>query len=126
MESGASGLLDMSVHRDVVWADVLGSLRERSAPAYLEVDPSTRFIVELRVPIRVTVARIEPFEEGLIVELVISHAAHYLRRSNDDFEELREILEAAHRRQSPLLVTETDDHEIVDARPPADAAEAVP
>ena len=40
-ESGESGLLDMSVHCGVVWADVLRSLQERNQPAYLEVDPAS-------------------------------------------------------------------------------------
>jgi hypothetical protein len=122
--SGESGLLDMSVHRSVVWADVLRSLQQRKHPAYLEVDPDTRLITEVLVPLRVTVGRIEPIEDGLVVELIISHAPHYLRRSNDLFEELRATLEAARDRNTPLLVTETEDHEIVDVRPLDEPAES--
>jgi hypothetical protein len=123
LAGGESGLLDMSVHRSVVWADVLRSLHERQQPAYLEVDPESRLITELLVPLRVTVGRIEPVEDGLVVELIISHAPHYLLRSNEDFERLRKILEAACERSTPMLVTETDDHEIVDVRPAVESAE---
>ena len=58
------------------------------------------------------------------MELSISRAPHYLRRSNDEFEELRETLEAANQRKAPMLVTETDDHKIIDVRPLHESAEA--
>ena len=116
LESGESGLLDMSVHRDAVWADVLRSLQERDQPAYVEIDPDTRLVTELLLPIRFSVGRIEPAEAGLVVELIVSHAPHRLRRSNPDYDELRGTLEAARERKRRVLVTETDDHEIVDVR----------
>jgi hypothetical protein len=101
-----------------VWAEVLESLRETGAPAYVEVDPSTSVITELLLPIPFSVGRIERSPDGLQVELIISHARHSLRRSNPDFEELRHTLEEARKRGSPVLITETlDSHEIIDARP---------
>jgi glycine/D-amino acid oxidase-like deaminating enzyme len=115
---GRTGLLDMTIHRSVVWADVLASLRETGQPAYVEIEPDTGLITLLLLPIRYTVARIEPDPEGLEVELVVSHAGHYVRRSNSDFDELRERLQAALERRTPVLVTETlDEHEIIDVRP---------
>jgi hypothetical protein len=122
-ESGESGLLDMSVHRDAVWADVLRSLQERSQPAYVEIDPETHRVTELLVPRLFTVGRIEPNEDGVQVELVISHGRHVLRQSNPRFRELRETLETARERNAPVLVTETDEHEIVDVRELDESAE---
>ena len=115
-ESGRSGLLDMREHRGAVWAEVLGSLRERNEPAYVEIDPETREITELLLPSRFSVLRIDPVEDGLAFELHMSHGAHYLRRSHPDFEELRAVLEQARERRTQVLVTETDVHEIVDVR----------
>ncbi len=123
-ESGESGLLDMSVHRDAVWADVLRSLQERNQPAYVEIDPETHQVTELLLPRHFTVGAIEPTEDGLEVELVISHGRHVLRDSSPRFQELRETLEAAKERNAPVLVTETDEHEIVDVRALDESAEA--
>jgi hypothetical protein len=115
---GRTGVLDLSVHRSRVWADVLRSLRETGQPAYVEIDPETGLITELLLPLRKTVGEIQETEEGLIVELIISHGAHYLRRSNPEFEELRKLLEAARKRGTLVLVTETlEEHEIIDVRP---------
>jgi hypothetical protein len=122
---GRSGFLDMSVHRDAVWADVLRSLWERNQPAYVEIDPETQKVSELLLPRRFTVGRVEPTEDGLEVELIISHARHVLRRSNPDFEQLRESLQAAVERDTAVLVTETAEHEIVDVRGLDESVEAM-
>jgi len=128
--SGRTGLLDLSVHRSRVWAEVLESLQEAGDPAYVEVDPNTSLITEVLLPSSFSVGRIERIPDGLQVELIISHARHSLRRSNPDFEELRRTLEEARKRGSRVLITETlDGHEIIDARPapgpaaPADGAQ---
>ena len=115
---GRTGLLDLSVHRSRVWAEVLESLRETGAPAYVEVDPNTSLITEVLLPIPFSIGRIERFPDGLQVELIISHARHLLRRSNPNFEELRQTLEEARNTRSSVLITETlDGQEIIDARP---------
>jgi hypothetical protein len=113
---GQAGFIDMRDRRGAVWADVLRSLREQDQPAYVEIAPDTGLITELLLPLRFTVGSIESTEVGLEIELVVSHARHRLRRSNPDFDELRESLEAARESGEPMLVTETDDHEIVDVR----------
>jgi hypothetical protein len=123
-ESGGSGLLDMRFHRDAVWADVLRSLQERNQPAYVEIDPETHRVTELLLPRRFTVGRIESYENGVEVELIISHGRHVVRESNPRFSELREKLEAARDRNAPVLVAETDEHEIVDVRALDESAEA--
>jgi len=114
---GSSGTLDVTEHRAAVWAEVLRSLHETGQPAYVRLDPASGAITELLLPVRYTVARLERTPDGFEVELVISHARHYLRRSRPRFEELRAALEDAREHQTPVLVTETlDEHEIIDVR----------
>ena len=115
---GRSGHLDMADPRSGVWIEVLRSLQESGQPVYLEIDPSNDLITELLLPIRYAVGRIEPVpDDGLDVELIVSHARHYLRRSNPDFEELHEALKSGFEQRMFVLVTETlDDHEIIDVR----------
>src|SRR5215468_3058031 len=87
-QGGRSGVLDMSNPRSVVWADVLDSLRRANAPVYVEIDPATNAITNLLVPLSVRVGNIMPIADGVEVELVISHAKHFLHRSNADYDQL--------------------------------------
>ena len=117
-EGGRTGLLDTSEERGRVWADVLLSLREAGQPAYVEIDPRNRAITTLLLPREVTVSDVRPAERGVEVELVVSHAVHFVRRSNPNYDELVKELRRAQKSQSRVLVTETlDSHEIVDVRP---------
>ena len=116
---GRMGMLDMGLPRSSVWADVLRSLRDAGEPAYVEIDRDTGVIIELLLPRAVTVASITPTPEqdGVQVELVISHARHFLRRSNPAYDELLRALETARTQEAAVLVTETlDTHEIIDVR----------
>jgi hypothetical protein len=108
----------MSEDRSAVWADVLDSMRREGLPAYVEVDPDTNQVTELLCPISVRVVSLTPTPEGDVeVELVISHARHYLRSSNPDFQELLSSLEEALREESTVVVTESlDGHQIIDVR----------
>lgn len=117
---GRSGFLDLREPRSVVWADVLDSLRQRGQPVYVEIDPATNIISELLCPHIVKVGAINTAAVGddVEVELVISHARHYLRRSNPNFQKLLQTLQKAQEKQTTLLVTETlNTHEIIDVRP---------
>jgi hypothetical protein len=114
---GQQGLLDLTEHRSRVWAEVLDSLRQADRPAYVEIDLDTSLITQVLLPMRYRVERIQSVTGGLQVELVISHARHTLPRSHPKFRDLRRMLEDARERGSEILVTETDHHEIVDARP---------
>jgi sugar phosphate isomerase/epimerase len=116
--SGRAGLLDMTTHQSRVWAEVLESFRETGRLAYVEIDPNTSVITQVLQPIPYRVGRIARLADRLQVELIISHARHFLRRSNPDFEEFREVLEGARQSGTSVLVTETlVEHEIIDARP---------
>ena len=117
-QSGKSGYLDMSKSRSPVWAEVLDSLSRENKPAYAELDPSTSEITELFIPIEVKVGEIgSPDKNGDVeVELVISHARHVVRKGNPEFHELLKVLQDAHQKDLPVIVSENDQHEIVDVR----------
>ena len=115
---GRSGLLDLSLNRARIWGEVLESLRDSGQPVYVEIDPDSDVITELLLPIRFLVGAVEPTDDGVRVDLIVSQARHYLRTSNPDFEEFRQLLQTARDARTPVFVTETlDDHEIVDVRP---------
>jgi len=116
-KSGQSGVLDMSQPRSVVWAEVLHSMREANQPAYVEIDPETNLITELLCPIVVQVGKLRETDSGAEVELIVSQARHYLQRARADFRELLDALDSARRQKSTVIVTETDDHQIIDLRP---------
>ena len=117
---GVDARLDLASPRDRVWAEVLESLRDARQPAYVEIDPDTRYITSLLLPrsFIVTAIRELPRGDGLEVELEISHARHYLRREHPRFDEMHKTLERARREKAPVLVTESlDSSAIIDARP---------
>ncbi len=117
---GRSGILDMASPRALVWADILDSLRRSNAPAYVVVDPQTSAITDLLLPRSFHVRALTPTPDGsaIAVELSVSHAHHYLRRTNPDFQRLLDALRAAEQQQTAVLVTETlDGDEIIDVRP---------
>jgi hypothetical protein len=117
---GADARLDPTSQRDRVWAEVLESLRDSRQPAYVEIDPDTRYITALLLPQSFTVTAIRESARGesLEVELEISHARHHLRRDHPHFDEMHRTLERALREKSPVLVTESlDSSAIVDVRP---------
>src|SRR6266568_2483102 len=101
---GPAGLLDMADTRSATWARLLDELARAEEPAYVQIDPISRRITDLLIPLQVTVGAITSTSSGDVeVELVISHARHYLRRSRPDFGELLQLLEAAARDRLPLL-----------------------
>jgi hypothetical protein len=117
---GRIGLLDLTQPRSAVWLKVLHSLHEQKTPAYVEVEPRTQQITRLLQPTLQPVGEIEPLERGgdLRVTLLRSHAIHVLRHNNPRFGELRKLLTAASKSETPVWVTETlDTHEIIDVRP---------
>lgn len=132
-QGGRSGRLDMAIPPSAVWADVLDSVRQANEPVYVEIDPTTNVITELLLPREVRIGAITSTATGdaVEVELIISQARHYLRRTNPDFQQLLNTLQTAQEEGNPVLVTETlDGYEIIDVRPlpkpPAERLEAPP
>ncbi|HVS81867.1 MAG TPA: protein-glutamine glutaminase family protein [Pyrinomonadaceae bacterium] len=96
---------------------ILEQLRQMRAPVYVEVRPENREITRLLIPLVTRVTTISDTEaEEIKVELQLSHARHLLKRKNPDFPQLLETLNSAQRNKAWLIVTETDEHEIIDAR----------
>ena len=118
-QGGRTGLLDSTNLRSAVWADVLDSQRQANLPVYVEIDPETKIITELLCPLTVNVGDIIPAdeEEDVEIELIISHARHYLRSKHPDFRELLKTLKTAQEKRMKVIVTESEDNEIIDVRP---------
>jgi hypothetical protein len=63
------------------------------------------------------VSAIQPLKTGDVrIELKISHAQHFLRRSNAEFAALLSSLQTAQKQKTLIAVTEDDSHEIIDVR----------
>jgi hypothetical protein len=115
---GRQARLNLTDYRSRVWAQVLQNLYHSGQPAYVEIDPDSRLITQLLQPLRFTVGDIRRVDGGFEVDLIVSQGRHYLRRSNPNFEDLREALENARKRGTPVLVTETlNEHEIIHIQP---------
>lgn len=100
---------------------ILEQLRQMGAPVYVEVRPDNREITRLLIPLVTRVTTISEIgTEEISVELQLSHARHRLARKYPEFAQLLETLRAAQEKTSWLIVTETDEHEIIDARPSPD------
>ena len=100
------------------FARILDGLRQLRRPVYLEIDPTSSVITRLLIPTVTRVAGIRPIDDGVVgIELELSHARHLLRRNAPDAADLEKLLRDAIRTQMPVVVTETDSHEIIDVRP---------
>lgn len=117
LDTGDTARIPMGDPRATAWVSVLSDLRSAEVPVYVEIDPESRVLTEVLVPLRVTVVGLEASDDGVVVELEISQARHYLRRVNPDYEELLALLERARSSGEPVLVTETvDGASIIDVR----------
>lgn len=113
--AGRVGLLDPSSPRGAAWSRVLDSLHQSQAPAYVEIDPVNAHITQVLIPYVVGVGPITPIDNGVEVELIISHARHYLRKSHPQFDRLLARLSAAQASGARVAVTETPlGHDIID------------
>src|SRR5437016_6429112 len=89
---------------------ILEGLSRQRMPAYLEIDPVTSIITRLLIPLITRVVNIRPGEDGLDVELEMSHARHVLRRGAPDFAEFGRQLRDSMRSGAVIIVTEDDAH----------------
>jgi hypothetical protein len=108
-------------------AQILEGLSKLRSPAYVELDPEGSTITRLLIPLVSTIVNVALIDHDVLgVELSRSHARHVLRRGAPDFDELESRLREALRTDSPVIVTETDDHEIIDVRPYRPGSEGPP
>ncbi|MEP6729359.1 MAG: protein-glutamine glutaminase family protein, partial [bacterium] len=99
-------------------ARILDGLRQLRRPVYLEIDPGTTAITRLLIPTVTRIAALRAIDNGVLaVELELSHARHLLRRTTPDAADVEKFLRDAIRTRTPVVVTETDAHEIIDVRP---------
>jgi len=97
--------------------EILNELQKIQLPVYVEVEPETREISRLLIPLVCKVEKIsDDNKEGADVALEISHARHTLKQSNPEYEELLGTLRKAQESNSWLVITETNEHEIIDVR----------
>ncbi len=99
------------------WLEILEELRKLQAPVYVEIDPNSRGITRLLIPVVSTIVAIETIASDIIVELANSHAAHRLKRDTADFDEMLSTLRDAHAERGTVIVTSDDEHRIIDVRP---------
>lgn len=115
--NGETTSLDPHHPLSVGYAEILEDLRIAKIPGYVELDAKTRSISRLLIPIQVKVAALAKIDGGNVaVGLEISHAQHILKKANSQFTHLLGILEEAKKTGATILVTDTDDHEIIDVR----------
>jgi hypothetical protein len=115
--NGERTSLDPNHPLSVGYAEILDDLRRAKIPGYVELDANTRSISRLLIPIQVKVAALVHIDSGdVAVRLEISHTQHLLKKANSQFSHLLGILEDAKKTGATVLVTDTDDHEIIDVR----------
>jgi hypothetical protein len=114
---GSVARLDGDDRRSRGFAQVLDGLRKEGLPVYVELDPETSAIKLLLIPHVARVVGVQPSEDALDVEIAPSHARHVLRRDARDFEAAERQLRESLRSGDPVVLTETDAHEILDVRP---------
>jgi hypothetical protein len=115
--AGRHGLLDLTTESGKVWLQVLDSLHKSHSPAYVEIDSVSTQITKVLIPHIVTIGEITPLadNDGVEVELIISHAKHYLRKGHPQFDELLARLKSAQAGRSHVAVTEDPtSHEIIE------------
>lgn len=118
-KGGGSGNLESKDHRSFVWEEVLDNIHHSNQAVYVEIDPQTNVITEVLVPMSVKVGIVTTLENADVeIELIVSHAKHYIRRSNPDFQKLSDALKKAKDEDKDVLVTEAlNTHDIIDIKP---------
>lgn len=117
LEGGRRVRLDPANPRSAGFAQILDGLSKQHLPVYLEVDPATSAITRLLIPHVTRIIGIRRIDDAMLgVDLELSHARHVLRRDAPDFSEVEQQLREALRTNAPVIVTESDAHEIIDVR----------
>jgi hypothetical protein len=116
--SGETTSLNPTHPLSVGYAEILEDLRHAKIPAYVELDPKTQSISHLLIPVQAKVSALVKIDGGdMAVELESYQAHSILKKTNSQFSRLLSILEDAKKTGITVLVTDTDDHEIIDVRP---------
>jgi hypothetical protein len=117
LEGGRQVRLDPENPKSAGFAQVLDGLSKENLPVYVEIEPDTSNITRILIPYITRVHGIDLLDKGVFrVDLEMSHARHLLRESSPDFKELEKTLREVVDTDIPVILTEDDDHEIIDVR----------
>lgn len=116
LEAGRRVRLDPANPQSAGFAQVLDGLRQQKLPVYLEVDPATSSITRVLIPYVTRVVQVSAAQDGLDVEIDLSHARHVLRRGSPDFDEMEKALRESMSTGGIIVLTEDDAHNIIDVR----------
>ncbi len=117
LEGGRRVRLDSTDRRSVGFTQILDGLSKLRLPVYLEIDPDTSVITRLLIPHLSRVLGVRQIDESVLgVELELSHGRHILRREQPHFDELEKQLLEAVQSRGPIILTEDDEHNIIDVR----------
>ena len=117
LDEGREARLDAGDPHSSAYARALDGLRKLRHPVYVEIDPATSTIERLLIPLIARVRDLRSTEQGLVVELAPSHARHTVPRNSLEFQRLEAQLRGAQQTGGLVVVTESDDHEIIEVRP---------
>jgi hypothetical protein len=118
-DNGRRAVLDSADPRSGIYAAVLDELRRMTLATYVEVDPATQAIKRLLVPLEDRITNIVPTRsQDIEVQLEVSNALHFLKRTHPDFDLLLKTLRDARDKGVPVRVTEDENgKEIIDVSP---------
>lgn len=116
LDDGRRARLTPEDPRSVGFAALLYGIHREQRPVYLEVDPGTQAITRILVPHVARVIDISRAAGAIEVTLDESHARHFLPAEATDAEEVEGALRGAHERRTQMIITEDDQHRIIDVR----------
>lgn len=119
LQTGTTCTLDAASPKTPHYLRTLGLLWQGRMPVYLETDPNTNLVSRLLVPrvFQVESVVAAPTGDRVLVRFQISHAIHFLRTANPNFQALLTALQTANQHKTAVLVTEEPDRpEIIDVR----------
>ena len=97
--------------------DIIEGLRKMRAPVYVEINPDTKEIIRLLIPLVSKITNVIVSEtEDTLIDLTMSHARHPLKHANPDFSNLLEALQIARKEDNWVIITETDEDGIIDVQ----------
>lgn len=120
LAGGETVALDPDAPETPHYTRMLGMLRHAGLPVYLRTNSETQTVERLLIPrvLEVRDVASEPAADTLEVQLHPSHARHFVRTTNPDYERILAALGESQRDGRRLLITEESDRpEIIDVRP---------
>jgi hypothetical protein len=114
-QDGSTALVVNSDTRAKAFLDILEESKNLQHPVSVSVDKDTNEVNAVRIPTIAKINNLNTDSSGnVIVDLEISHAIHVLSRTNERYDEILKDLKSAEHSHSQVLITETDQGEILD------------